>query len=141
MRTFTSTATAFAAMVTAAVSYTEAAEYIRAARVAGTLDDDAARAQALAALLAKNPAYKAQLTEQGKPAQSSALQKAQGRLMRDTSPSKGDNAAQNSKAEAVELDIPADIMAAAMKLAKLCAEYEGAVKLAATALAKARASL
>jgi hypothetical protein len=36
-----------------------------------------------------------------------------------------------------EIEIPAEILAAAAKLAKLCAEYEGARKLASTALAQA----
>jgi hypothetical protein len=38
---------------------------------------------------------------------------------------------------AEEIEIPAAILAAAEKLAKLCAEYEGARKLASTAVAQA----
>jgi hypothetical protein len=36
-----------------------------------------------------------------------------------------------------ELEVPAEILAAAQKLAKLCNEYEGARKLASTAIAQA----
>lgn len=54
---------------------------------------------------------------------------------------KGDADAQKSpKSEAdqaEEIEIPAEILAAAAKLAKLCAEYEGARKLASKALAQA----
>lgn len=38
----------------------------------------------------------------------------------------------------VELDVPADVLAAAAKLWALCAQYEGAGKLAATAIAMAK---
>jgi hypothetical protein len=42
-----------------------------------------------------------------------------------------------TKEPAEEIEVPAEILAAAAKLAKLCAEYEGARKLASTAIAQA----
>ena len=42
--------------------------------------------------------------------------------------------------ETEEIEVPAEILAAAAKLAKLCAEYEGARKLASTAVAQAFAA-
>jgi hypothetical protein len=41
----------------------------------------------------------------------------------------------HSKTE--EIEVPAEVLAAAAKLAKLCAQYEGARKLASTAIAQA----
>ena len=132
--------TAINSMVDGFLSFEQACDAVRAHRAAERLDDATARDYILAALLSKKVAYKAQLTENGRPAQGSALQRAVTRLMRYSSPDYAESAGQ-AKAQAEELDIPADIMAAAMKLAKLCNEYEGAAKLAATALAKARASI
>ncbi len=50
------------------------------------------------------------------------------------------DAAKSARVEAEEIEIPAEILAAAAKLAKLCAEYEGARKLAAKAVAVAFAA-
>jgi hypothetical protein len=58
-----------------------------------------------------------------------ACRKALGRMVKDIVGGTG------SKSE--ELEVPAEILAAAQKLAKLCAEYEGARKLASTAIAQA----
>ena len=43
----------------------------------------------------------------------------------------------NDSTETEEIEVPAEILKAAERLAKLCAEYEGARKLASTALAQA----
>jgi len=133
--------TAINQMVDGFLSFEDACAKVRAYRASEQLDADTARTYIQTALCAKKPAYAAQLTENGKPQQSSALQKAVSRMMRYTDPDYDAKAEQGAAAAKEELDIPADIMAAAMKLAKLCNEYEGAAKLAATALAKARASL
>lgn len=58
-----------------------------------------------------------------------ACRKALGRLVSDI--------VGKSSGATEEIEIPAEILAAAAKLAKLCAEYEGARKLASTALAQA----
>ena len=63
-----------------------------------------------------------------------ACRKALGRLVKDIVG--GDSA----KAETEELEVPPEVAAAAAKLAKLCAEYEGARKLASTAIAQAFAA-
>jgi len=63
-----------------------------------------------------------------------ACRKALGRLVKDIV------GGGSAKAETEELEIPAEILAAAAKLAKLCAEYEGARKLASTAIAQAFAA-
>lgn len=58
-----------------------------------------------------------------------ACRKALGRMVKDI--------VGGSSSKSEELEIPADVLAAAAKLAKLCAEYEGARKLASTALSQA----
>ena len=58
-----------------------------------------------------------------------ACRKALGRMVKDIL---GKN-----EAKTEELEVPAEILAVAQKLAKLCNEYEGARKLASTAIAQA----
>lgn len=62
-----------------------------------------------------------------------ACRKALGRLVKDIVGGSG-------KTESEEIEVPAEILAAAAKLAKLCAQYEGARKLASTAIAQAFAA-
>jgi hypothetical protein len=61
-----------------------------------------------------------------------ACRKALGRLVKDI--------VGGASAKAEEVEVPAEVLAAAEKLAKLCAQYEGARKLASTAIAQAFAS-
>jgi hypothetical protein len=58
-----------------------------------------------------------------------ACRKALGRLVKDI--------VGGGSAKTEELEVPAEILAVAAKLAKLCAQYEGARKLASTAVAQA----
>jgi hypothetical protein len=58
-----------------------------------------------------------------------ACRKALGRMVKDI--------VGGESAKSEELEVPPEIAAAAAKLAKLCAEYEGARKLASTAIAQA----
>ena len=58
-----------------------------------------------------------------------ACRKALGRLVKDI--------VGGGSAKTEELDVPAEVLAAAAKLAKLCAQYESARKLASTAVAQA----
>jgi len=58
-----------------------------------------------------------------------ACRKALGRLVKDI--------VGGGSAKAEEVEVPAEVLAAAAKLAKLCAQYEGARKLASTAIAQA----
>lgn len=58
-----------------------------------------------------------------------ACRKALGRLVKDI--------VGGSSAKAEEIEVPAEVLAAAAKLAKLCAQYEGARKLASKAVAEA----
>ena len=52
--------------------------------------------------------------------------------------SKAKGKARHDKAQSIE--VPADVLAAAVRLVKLCAEYEGAATLLATAVANAKAA-
>ena len=61
-----------------------------------------------------------------------ACRKALGRLVKDI--------VGGESAKSEELEVPPEVAAAAAKLAKLCAEYEGARKLASTAIAQAFAA-
>lgn len=61
-----------------------------------------------------------------------ACRKALGRLVNDIM---GKSSGATEQAE--ELEVPEEILKAAQRLAKLCAEYEGARKLASTAIAQA----
>ena len=61
-----------------------------------------------------------------------ACRKALGRLVSDIM---GKSSGASEPAE--EIEVPAEILKAAERLAKLCAEYEGARKLASTAIAQA----
>lgn len=61
-----------------------------------------------------------------------ACRKALGRLVKDI--------VGGGSAKAEEVEVPAEVLAAAAKLAKLCAQYEGARKLASTAIAQAFAA-
>jgi hypothetical protein len=60
-----------------------------------------------------------------------ACRKALGRLVKDIV------GGGSAKTESEELEVPAEVLAAAEKLAKLCAAYEGSRKLASTAIAQA----
>ena len=128
-------------MVDKFISFSDACAVVRGHRASG-LSDTEARDMIQAALLKKVAAYRLQVTPNGKPAQDSAFKKAVSRLMRYTSPTYevDTSAAQESETEE-EMEMPAAVLKAAMVLAKLCAEYEGAAKMASTAVAKARASL
>jgi hypothetical protein len=66
-----------------------------------------------------------------------AFKRAMEDLMGDADAKVSAKAEGEAEGEAEEVEIPADIAAAAAKLAKLCNEYEGARKLAAKAVAAA----
>lgn len=121
------------AMVNQALAFDAACATVRGYRVSGKLDDKTARGYFQTALQAKVPAYKAQLTDKGYPTQGSAFQRAVSRLMAATKPEAVDHV------EKEELAVPAAIQALMNKAWAMCAEYEGAAKLAATALANAKA--
>lgn len=107
--------TAFATMAASAVEYSKAAEKIRYIRARGEATDAEVRELAQAALLAKVPAYRAQVhPESGKPAKGSAYQRAVSRMMADTNPSKGEHANHEPKA----MRVPRDLQAAIAKLAE-----------------------
>lgn len=72
--------------------------------------------------------------EAGKAVRGSALERKVHRDMKDDTTTAQDNMAK------VEIEVPADILKAAAKLVAMCAEYEGAAKLLAKAVAAARAA-
>ena len=74
------------AMVDGFLSFDAACAAVREYRASEQLDADTARVYIQAALVAKKPEYAKQLTENGKPAQDSALKKAVSRMMRYTDP-------------------------------------------------------
>lgn len=120
-------------MINQSIAFDAACAIVRGHRTSGKLDDKTARGYMQAALQAKVPAYKRQLTDKGFPAQGSAFQRAVSRLMAATKPEQV-----NSKVKE-ESEVPMAIQALMNKAWALCAEYEGAAKLAATALANAKA--
>ena len=126
--------TAVDTMVNQAIAFDAACDTVRAYRAADKLDDKTARGYFQAALLSKVPAYKGQLTDKGFPSQGSAFQRAVSRLMAATKPASADDAAATA-----EIEVPAAVLKAAAALWKLCAEYEGAAKLCATAIASVKA--
>ena len=126
--------TAVNAMVDQSLTFGAACAAVRGYRMSGKLDDKTARGYFQTALASKVPAYAKQTTDKGFPAQGSAFQRAVSRLMAATKPE-----AVNRKVEKAELEVPANILAAAAKLWALCSQYEGAAKLAATALANVKA--
>lgn len=132
--------TAINSMVDGFLSFEQACDAVRTYRIKDKLDTETARTYIQAALLSKKPEYRKQVTENGKPTQDSAFKKAVSRLMRYTDPAYAADAV-DQKAEAAEIVVPAHIAKLALLLAQACAEYEGAAKLASTAVAKARASL
>ena len=78
--------TAINAMCDGFLSFDAACATVREYRMAEQLDADTARGYVLAALLSKKAAYRTQLTDNGKPAQGTALKAAVTRLMRYTDP-------------------------------------------------------
>ena len=124
--------TAVDACVNSSIAFEQACATVREYRATGKLDNKTARQYFQAALISKVPAYAKQVTETGKPEAGSAYQRAVTRLMAATNP-EGD-----SHKPAEELVVPADVLAAAKKLWALCAEYEGAAKLCATAIANVK---
>ena len=120
------------AMVNPSITFDKACDTVRAFRASGKLEDKTAREYFQAALQAKVPAYKAQLTDKGYPTQGSAFQRAVSRLMKATAPEQAASVKE-------ELAVPADIQALFNKAWALCSQYEAAGKLAATAMAIAKA--
>lgn len=125
--------TAVDTLVNQSIAFDAACDTVRGYRATGKLEDKLAREYFQAALQAKVPAYKAQLTDRGYPTQGSAFQRAVSRLMAATKPEQADSKAKE------ELAVPADIQALMNKAWALCSQYEAAGKLAATALANAKA--
>lgn len=76
-------------MVDGFLSFDAACAKVKAYRASEQLDADTARGYIQTALCAKKPEYMKQLTENGKPAQDSALKKAVSRMMRYTDPDAG----------------------------------------------------
>lgn len=116
-------------MVNQALAFDAACDTVRGYRTNGKLDDKTALGYFQSALTSKVPAYAKQVTAKGFPAQGSAFQRAVSRLMAATKPAQADAAVKE------ELEVPANILAAAKALWALCAEYEASAKLCATALA------
>lgn len=120
-------------MVNASLTFDASCVVVRDYRTAGTLDGKTARTYFQAALVSKVPSYVKQVTDKGFPAQGSAFQRAVSRLMKATAPISANRMA------VAELDVPANVLAAAKALWALCAAYEAAGKLAATAIATVKA--
>jgi hypothetical protein len=111
---------AFILMAASAVEYNKAAEKVRYIRARGEATDAEVRDLAQQALLVKVPAYRAQVSESGKPAKGSAYQRAVSRMMSDTNPNKGEHA--NHEAKAVR--VPRELQDA---VAKLLTTYDAKV--------------
>lgn len=124
------------AMVLASQSYQAALAIVRDAARAGKLERDQARLLLTTAVMHHmGKKYAGQCGEDGLPMRNTALTKYVSEMLRDI------YSAENSSASKEEIDVPADILAVALKLAKMCNAYEHSAKLASTALAQARASL
>jgi hypothetical protein len=130
--------TAIDALVRASQSYQAALEIVRDAAQSGRLERDQARLLLTTAVMHHmGKKYAGQCGDDGLPLRNTALTKYVSEMLRDIFTAEKSSAAD----EKAEIIVPAEIMAAALKLAKLCAQYEGEAKLASTALAQARAEL
>lgn len=133
------TTTAINELVKASQSYQAALVIVREAAQAGRLERDQARLLITTAVMHHcGKKYAGQCGDDGLPLRNTALTKYVSEMLRDIYSAENSSA---SKEDAAELEIPEEIMAAAIRLAKLCHAYEGSTKLASTALAQARASL
>ena len=133
-----STKTTVHAVITAAFAYGEGIESLRKAFKGKARD---AVTKALMPEVASHPKYLVPLVAGERKAAGTkvldkthanyeACRKALQRIVSEIIGAQG-----SSKAE--EIEVPAEVLKAAERLAKLCAEYEGARKLASTALAQA----
>jgi hypothetical protein len=122
-------------MVLASVSYDAALQTVRQAYADGKLTRDDARIMLAMAYVHHCPQYAAQRdTETGKPLHGTALTR---KVNRDIA----SITATEDRAPVVEsIQVPKDVQAAAAALWALCAEYEGAAKLLATAVAIAKSA-
>lgn len=129
--------TAINALVLASISYDAALDTVRAECEAGRLTRPDARIALTLAYAHHKASYKAQVVvEKGVPVRNSALER---KVNSDLSAIF--NAEKNSAKDTAEsIEVPEDIAKVAAKLWAMCSEYEGAGKLAALALAQARAA-
>lgn len=131
------------AVINAAFAYGEGIEQLRA-KFKGK--DRAAITKAIIGDVASHPKYQVPLVDGAGKAEGlkvldkehpkyEACRKALQRIVGDIL-----GASSGSKEQAEPIEVPEEILKAAARLAKLCAEYEGARKLASTAIAQAFAA-
>jgi hypothetical protein len=128
------TTTAINAMVLASISYDAALQTVRNAYADGKLTREDARVMLAMAYVHHCPHYAAQRdAETGKPLHGTALTR---KVARDIA---SITATDDGAAVRESIAVPKNVQAAAAALWALCAEYEGAAKLLATAVSIAKA--